>query len=212
MAAGSEELPVCCTCTESRGRNKRTRSEARLVRERPAALECGCSGPSPPARCAPAAVPAVRGRFLSFRFAANAMNILLAVDGSDCALRAARFLVRILEGAKAGEIHVVNVQAPLAYAEVLTAEQQTVVERSKRELGAQTAAGATDLLAAASLPCKLHVVVGEPGTAIAQLARQLGCELIVMGTRGMGAITGVVLGSVAAKVVHLADVPVTLVR
>jgi nucleotide-binding universal stress UspA family protein len=157
-------------------------------------------------------VPAVRGRFLSFRFAANAMNILLAVDGSDCALRAARFLVRILEGAKAGEIHVVNVQAPLAYAEVLTAEQQTVVERSKRELGAQTAAGATDLLAAASLPCKLHVVVGEPGTAIAQLARQLGCELIVMGTRGMGAITGVVLGSVAAKVVHLADVPVTLVR
>ena len=33
-----------------------------------------------------------------------------------------------------------------------------------------------------------------------------------MGTRGMGAIEGLALGSVAHKVVHLASVPVTLVK
>jgi nucleotide-binding universal stress UspA family protein len=33
-----------------------------------------------------------------------------------------------------------------------------------------------------------------------------------MGTRGMGAIAGMALGSVANKVVHLADLPITLVK
>ena len=33
-----------------------------------------------------------------------------------------------------------------------------------------------------------------------------------MGTRGMGAVAGLVMGSVAQKVVHLAAVPVTLVK
>ncbi|MFN5167526.1 MAG: universal stress protein [Pseudomonadota bacterium] len=35
---------------------------------------------------------------------------------------------------------------------------------------------------------------------------------IVMGSRGMGALGNLAFGSVATKVVHLADVPVTLVK
>jgi nucleotide-binding universal stress UspA family protein len=35
---------------------------------------------------------------------------------------------------------------------------------------------------------------------------------IVMGTRGLGPVKGLVLGSVANKVIHLAEVPVTLVK
>ena len=58
----------------------------------------------------------------------------------------------------------------------------------------------------------LHLVIGDPATAIVKLARRLNCDLIVMGTRGMGKVAGLVLGSVATKVVHLADAPVTLVK
>jgi nucleotide-binding universal stress UspA family protein len=47
---------------------------------------------------------------------------------------------------------------------------------------------------------------------IAEVGRQENCDAIVMGTRGMGAVSGLVLGSVATKVIHLADVPVTLVK
>ena len=52
----------------------------------------------------------------------------------------------------------------------------------------------------------------DAATTIARRADSLQCEGIVMGTRGMGAIANLLLGSVAAKVVHLANVPVTLVK
>ncbi|MDP1900390.1 MAG: universal stress protein [Rubrivivax sp.] len=47
---------------------------------------------------------------------------------------------------------------------------------------------------------------------LARRADELGCDGIVMGTRGMTAIGSVVMGSVATKVVHAANVPVTLVK
>ena len=47
---------------------------------------------------------------------------------------------------------------------------------------------------------------------IAQAARDEGIEHIVMGTRGLGSIQGLLLGSVAMKVIHLAEVPITLIK
>jgi nucleotide-binding universal stress UspA family protein len=47
---------------------------------------------------------------------------------------------------------------------------------------------------------------------IGRLARQLGVDQIVIGSRGLGAIGRLVLSSVATKVAHLARVPVTLVK
>lgn len=54
--------------------------------------------------------------------------------------------------------------------------------------------------------------IGEPGQAITSFAKRTGCKEIVMGTRGLGRVSGLVLGSVATKVIHLAPVPVTLVK
>ena len=64
----------------------------------------------------------------------------------------------------------------------------------------------------AGRPCRTHVLHGEPATDIVRVARSEGVDLIVMGTRGMGALGNLVLGSTATKVVHLADTPVTLVK
>jgi nucleotide-binding universal stress UspA family protein len=54
--------------------------------------------------------------------------------------------------------------------------------------------------------------VGEPAEKIVQYARENGCEQIFMGTHGRGAVSKVLLGSVASKVVALSDVPVVLVK
>jgi nucleotide-binding universal stress UspA family protein len=65
---------------------------------------------------------------------------------------------------------------------------------------------------AASVSCSTHVSVGLPAEEIIAHAARHGCDGIWMGTRGLGAVTALVLGSIAQQVIHLAQVPVTLVK
>jgi len=73
--------------------------------------------------------------------------------------------------------------------------------------------GAAEMvLKEADVPHTKEVLVGDIAEVIARRADELGRDSIVMGTRGMTAIGGLVMGSVATKVVHAANVPVTLVK
>jgi nucleotide-binding universal stress UspA family protein len=56
------------------------------------------------------------------------------------------------------------------------------------------------------------VKLGDAAPEIARAAARMNCESIVMGSRGMGAVKSLVLGSTAMKVIHLATVPVTIVK
>jgi nucleotide-binding universal stress UspA family protein len=58
----------------------------------------------------------------------------------------------------------------------------------------------------------IEICIGDPATTIVELARKRKCTQIVMGNRGHGALKGLLLGSVAMKVVQLSDAPVTLVK
>jgi nucleotide-binding universal stress UspA family protein len=53
--------------------------------------------------------------------------------------------------------------------------------------------------------------IGSPGPTIAKFAEQNRFDLIVLGTHGHGAVGGLVMGSVATKVVSLCTTPVLLV-
>jgi nucleotide-binding universal stress UspA family protein len=57
-----------------------------------------------------------------------------------------------------------------------------------------------------------HVEIGHPEEIINHYANSYHCDLIVMGTRGLGAASSLLLGSVANKTVHLTDLPVMLVK
>jgi nucleotide-binding universal stress UspA family protein len=65
---------------------------------------------------------------------------------------------------------------------------------------------------AAGADFKTLVRNGLAAETIAQVAREEDIQHIVMGTRGLGSIQGLLLGSVATKVIHLADVPITLIK
>jgi CBS domain-containing protein len=54
--------------------------------------------------------------------------------------------------------------------------------------------------------------IGSPAEIIDRVAREVGAHQIVMGTRGLGSLGNLFLGSVATKVVRLAQIPVTLVQ
>jgi len=140
------------------------------------------------------------------------MKIALAIDGSRRSLRAARFLIELIKGREGTEVHVLNVQPPVRYAELLPVKKRRLAKQWYRDGGENETAAARVLLASANVPSDLHIVAGDPATSIVTLARELKCDLIVMGTRGMSKVAGLVLGSVANKVIHLADAPVTLVK
>jgi nucleotide-binding universal stress UspA family protein len=56
------------------------------------------------------------------------------------------------------------------------------------------------------------VLDGDPARAIIGSVNKSRGDEIVMGTRGLGRIGGLLMGSVATKVVQLAPVPVTLIK
>jgi len=58
----------------------------------------------------------------------------------------------------------------------------------------------------------LALVTGTPASRIVEVAHERDARLIVMGTRGRSALSGILLGSNANRVVQLSRVPVTLVK
>ncbi len=51
----------------------------------------------------------------------------------------------------------------------------------------------------------------QPAHEVADVAREVGVDLIVLGTRGRGAVVGLVLGSVTLRLLHVAACPVLAV-
>lgn len=141
------------------------------------------------------------------------MRILVPVDGSDNALRAVRHVLDTRDWYRtAVEVHLLNVQPAIASGAVKMFISKDQLRDYYDEEGQAALKAARELVQAAGLECHARVGVGDAPATIADFARDAQCDLIVMGTRGMGALANVVLGSVATKVIHLASVPVQLVR
>jgi nucleotide-binding universal stress UspA family protein len=140
------------------------------------------------------------------------MKALLAVDGSAHALRATQTLVGLAKHCADTRAHVLNVQPHISYVALLGEERQPAIERWVQERGKEAMESACEMLKVAGVPFEFEVVSAEAPLAIARIALERHCDFILMGTRGMGAIAGMALGSVATKVVHIADLPVTLVK
>jgi len=86
------------------------------------------------------------------------------------------------------------------------------LQRYYREEGEDALRGAKKQFDRAKLASTMHVMVGPIAETLAGEAKRLKCDLIIMGTRGMGAVSGMLLGSVATKTVHLAPCPIVLIR
>jgi nucleotide-binding universal stress UspA family protein len=140
------------------------------------------------------------------------MKALLAVDGSAHALRAARTLVDLSKHCARTSAHVLNVQPHIAYVDLLGADRKASIDRWVQARGREVVEDACGVLTVGGVPFEIEVVSADTALAIARIAVDRRCDFILMGTRGMGAAAGMALGSVATKVAHLADLPVTLVK
>ena len=141
-------------------------------------------------------------------------KFLVAVDGSSHAKKAVRMLVAQAAWYKtAPEIVLVTVHRPVPPIHGLgRAVGKKGLERYYQEEGEAALLECRKILDAAGIRYTPEIAVGDIAETIATKASAHGCDEIVVGSRGLGATANVLLGSVATRVLHLADVPVTLVR
>jgi nucleotide-binding universal stress UspA family protein len=142
-------------------------------------------------------------------------KILLATDGSEEAALAAHTATDVA-GKTDSELHVVLVGLSGAYvgmgppeiADIPPPRQEELDEEARRLLDAQV----KQIEADGSTVAQTHLRVGRPDEQIVALAEEIGAGLIVMGSRGLGGLRRLLMGSVSDSVVRHAHCPVLIVR
>ena len=141
------------------------------------------------------------------------MKILLAADNSEFTQRAARHLVKYLSWfAASPEVLVLHVHPPVPYPGAAARAGKAALERYLREDSEAALRRATKPLDKAKIAYSASWITGHAAPEIAAFAKKKGADLIVMGSHGEGALSNLVLGSVATKVIALAKTPVLIVR
>lgn len=140
------------------------------------------------------------------------IKILLAVDGSEHSQRAVAFAAKLAQAGTAVELHVLNVQIPVDSGHVRMFVEADLIEAYYREEGLRALQPACEALDAAGVEYLRHLAVGHIAETIAHYADKLDADQVVMGSHGRGALSHLLLGSVASDVVRRLDRPVTLVK
>lgn len=140
------------------------------------------------------------------------MRILVAIDGSEPALDAVRHALQLLRSGLRASFVLATVQEPVYLYERVLPPDADVLERVTGAVGGRALAGAASLFDAAGVPYEREIASGEPAPVLIELAHRHGCDAIVMGARGRGALRSALLGSVSQRVVQDAALPVTIVK
>lgn len=139
-------------------------------------------------------------------------TILVPVDGSEHSVQALRTALSMFGREVPLRLHVITVQMPIASGNVTRFLSAENIKAYYEEEGQKALASVKHLVGLVGDACTEKVLVGPVAETISEYSQQHGCDHIVMGTRGLGRVSGLVLGSTAIKVVSLATVPVTLVK
>ncbi|MBH5320304.1 universal stress protein [Paenibacillus sp. GSMTC-2017] len=139
-------------------------------------------------------------------------HILVAFDGSKASEKALQHAIRIIEDHSGSRLTVAHADyrptfaigglgwiTPEGYHEQLQAYEEALLLHAKELI--------------ADLPfAEIVVLNGNPATAILDYGEEINSDLIVMGSRGLGAFKEFMLGSVSHHVVQHSKVPVLIVK
>jgi nucleotide-binding universal stress UspA family protein len=140
-------------------------------------------------------------------------RIVVGVDGSEAAAEAIEWAIRLARPTGA-EIVAVFALAPPNYADYAGMTLMAPIAwdpKVKAELKATFKGTWCRPLAASRLPYRPVFAEGRPASVIASIAEAEGADLVVVGRRGRGTVTELLLGSVSHELAHHCATPVVLV-
>jgi nucleotide-binding universal stress UspA family protein len=141
------------------------------------------------------------------------LKALVPIDGSSNSLCAVRHVIKLVQDREPLEIHLLNVQPPFR-GDVTSFVAKEDVEGFHLDEGHKALKRAQELLDEAGLHYTTHIYVGHAAEVIADCAKELHCDKVIMGTHGRGTVTQLLMGSISHKAIHQLDpsIPVTLVK
>ncbi len=135
-------------------------------------------------------------------------NILVPVDGSETSDKAVAEAITLAEiyGAKLNFLYVANINqvainAALSHAimDAVRKAGRTMLERAEN-------------MVPSDVSCEKILETGAPAAVILEYEESLAADLIVMGSRGLSFVKGVLLGSVSQYIIERAKCPVLVVK
>ncbi len=138
-------------------------------------------------------------------------RILVAVDGSEAAGRAARLAAELAapHGATVELLHVYDVTTAMSLG--MRALDREQLDAHGRAIG-RGAMEAAERAIAGAAPLTEHVAFGHPAEQILLRAQETAADVIVVGSRGLSPLRSALLGSVSQKVLAHSDRPVLVVH
>jgi len=136
-------------------------------------------------------------------------NIIIAVDGSDYSNKALSYAKNMAETYRAS-LWLVHVIAHTS--DLLGYEDFEKLYARRKHAGQSVLDDALEVLGESNFKINQELLDGPEPDSILSYAKKKQADLIIMGTRGMGALKGLLLGSVSRKVIHLASCPVMVIH
>jgi nucleotide-binding universal stress UspA family protein len=142
-------------------------------------------------------------------------KILLAVDGSENSMRAARHTAALMKKNPGLKVTILYVRSPVENLLKFSPwVQPQIIESETKKIAENIIERAKSVFTGEGFYVETDVVMGDAGEAIVKYAEEGKFGQIIMGTRGLSDLSGIILGSVSHQVLHLAkpDCPIMLVK
>ncbi len=140
------------------------------------------------------------------------MKFLLPVDGSETSMEAVHHAIALCRQGLRAEFVLANVQAPPTVYEIAVAPDAQSLRGAAGAAGAHLLAPAAARLQAAGLHHVREVAAGDPTRMLVEIAERHRCDGVIIGADRVGAVRGLLGGSVSLALLHDSPVPVTVVH
>lgn len=140
------------------------------------------------------------------------IKILIPLDGSESALEAVRFAIRLARGGLHTSVVLANVQEPTHIYEMVMAPDPELLAQISTTAGATILEAGAALLESAGMIFEQEIATGDPAHTLIDIVERFECDTIIMGSRGVGTMRSALLGSVSHEVLHSSPVPVMIVK